>query len=163
MKYIPNNMEAASAYFARNLYDNSVETTLESNNQTLRFGIRGASYVSYDWTIFDNFRLYYHGGSVISQDPASEANGYDITTAMAPYLCTGSLKDWTTNGMVSNYNAGSAPYTNSADGSLIGRAVPTAATLPTRTSHRPLPSCPTASITSEPHSLPSTSHLHPPT
>ena len=119
VKYIPNNMEAASAYFARNLYDNSVETTLESNNQTLRFGIRGASYVSYDWTIFDNFRLYYHGGSVISQDPASEADGYDITTAMAPYLCTGSLKDWTTNGMVSNYNAGSAPYTNSADGSLI--------------------------------------------
>lgn len=118
-RYVPNNMEAAGAYFARNLYDNSVETTLESNNQTLRFGIRGTSSVSYDWTIFDNFRLYYYGGSVTTQDPASEVEGYDITTAMAPYLCTGSMKDWTTNGMVTNYNAGSAPYSNSGDGSRI--------------------------------------------
>ena len=119
VRYMPNNMEAAAAYFAKGYYENMVETTLESNNQSLRFGIRGASYVSADWTIFDNFRLYYYGGSTENQDPAAEADGYDITTAMAPYLCTGSLKDWTNNGMAINYNAGAAPYSNTADGAFI--------------------------------------------
>lgn len=119
VRYIPNDMQSASAYFGKGLYENSVETTLESNNQTLRFGIRGASYVASDWTIFDNFRLYYYGGSTDSQDPAADSDGYDITTAMAPYLCTGSLKDWSNDGMVTNYNNGAAPYNNSADGARV--------------------------------------------
>ena len=46
-------------------------------------------------------------------------DGYEVTTAMAPYLCTGSLKDWTNNGMTTNYSAGSAPYINTADGARI--------------------------------------------
>lgn len=118
--YIPNTMESAAAYFNKGLYDNSVETILASNNQTLQFGIRGASYVSSDWTIFDNFRLYYYGGETITQDPAADLTDYyDITNAMAPYLCTGSLKDWTNSGMYTNYNNGGAPYTNIADGSSI--------------------------------------------
>ena len=119
VKYVPNNMEAASAYFSRNMYENTVETTLPSGNQTLRLGIRGQSYVSSDWTIFDNFRLFYYGSTTESQDPASEVDGYDITTAMAPYLCTGSLKEWNNDGMVTNYNAGAAPYANSADGARV--------------------------------------------
>ncbi len=45
--------------------------------------------------------------------------GFDITYAMAPYLSTGSLKDWENNGMVTNYNNGGAPYTNSLDGARI--------------------------------------------
>ena len=118
-KYIPNNMQAAAAYFAKGLYENTVETNLASNNQTLQFGIRGATYVSSDWTIFDNFRLYYYGGGTETQDPAADTEGYDITTAMAPYLCTGSLKEWTNSGMVSNYNAGAAPYSNTADGARV--------------------------------------------
>lgn len=118
--YIPNNMQSAAAYFNKGLYDNEVETTLTSNNQTLQFGIRGATYVSSDWTIFDNFRLYYYGGSTDTQDPAADlAEYFDITNAMAPYLCTGSLKDWTNNGMYTNYNNGGAPYTNTTDGAVI--------------------------------------------
>ncbi len=120
VKYIPNTMQSAAAYFNKGLYDNSVETTLTSNNQTLQFGIRGASYVSSDWTIFDNFRLYYYGGESISQDPAADLTEYfDITNAMAPYLCTGSLKDWTNDGMYTNYRNGGAPYTNTADGARV--------------------------------------------
>ena len=115
--YIPNNMQAAAAYFNKGLYDNSVETTLASNNQTLQFGIRGASYVSSDWTIFDNFRLYYYGGGNATQDPAADLVEYfDITNAMAPYLCTGSVKDWNNNGMYTNYNGSGTVYSNSADG-----------------------------------------------
>lgn len=120
VKYIPNNMQSAAAYFNKGLYDNSVETTLTSNNQTLQFGIRGASFVSSDWTIFDNFRLYYYGGESVTQDPAADLTDYfDITNAMAPYLCTGSLKDWTNNGMYTNYSNGGAPYTNTADGARV--------------------------------------------
>ena len=117
--YMPNNMEAAQAYFTLGRYENTVETTLTGNNQTLRFGIRGASYVSSDWTIFDNFRLYYYGQSTDTQDPAADITGFDITNAMAPYLSTGSLKDWQNDGMNTNYTNGSAPYTNSADGARI--------------------------------------------
>ncbi|MBP5712036.1 MAG: hypothetical protein J6W77_03410, partial [Prevotella sp.] len=120
VKYIPNTMQSAAAYFNKGLYDNSVETTLASNNQTFQVGIRGASFVSSDWTIFDNFRLYYYGGEIISQDPAADLTDYfDITNAMAPYLCTGSLKDWTNNGMYTNYSNGGAPYTNTADGARV--------------------------------------------
>ena len=119
VRYIPNNMQAAAAYFAKGFYENIVETTLASNNQSLRFGIRGTTFVSSDWTIFDNFRLYYYGGGTETQDPAADAEGYDITTAMAPYLCTGSLEEWTNDGMVTNYNAGAAPYSNTSDGARV--------------------------------------------
>ena len=119
VRYIPNNMQSAAAYFGKGLYENTMETTLESNNQTLRFGIRGNSYVGSDWTIFDNFRLYYYGGSTDSQDPAAEAGGYDITAAMAPYLGTGSLQGWNNQGMVTNYYNGAAPYNNNSDGARV--------------------------------------------
>lgn len=45
--------------------------------------------------------------------------GYDITSAMAPYLCTGSLQNWSTDGMKVNYKDGSAPYVNTSDGAHI--------------------------------------------
>ncbi len=45
--------------------------------------------------------------------------GFEITTAMAPYLCTGSLKDWNNDGMTVNYSAGSAPYINATEGARI--------------------------------------------
>ena len=45
--------------------------------------------------------------------------GYNITTAMAPYLCTGSLKNWTNDGMKVNYLDGGAPYINPSDGARI--------------------------------------------
>lgn len=59
------------------------------------------------------------GGETAPQDPAADAEGYDITTAMAPYLCTGSLKEWNNDGMSANYNAGAAPYYNAADGARV--------------------------------------------
>ena len=51
--------------------------------------------------------------------PATEIEGYDVTTAYAPYLGTGSLKAWTNNGMYTNYNNGKDNKTNAADGALI--------------------------------------------
>ncbi len=58
--YVPNNMLAASKWFDAGWYDNSVmlKTTTQA---TMKVGIRLTSSVSKDWTIFDNFRLYYYG------------------------------------------------------------------------------------------------------
>ncbi|MBQ8157970.1 MAG: hypothetical protein IJ081_02985 [Prevotella sp.] len=58
--YIPNNMEAASLYFKKNLYDNQVYGAL-SEEGTLTVGLRSTSMPSNYWVIFDNFRLYFYG------------------------------------------------------------------------------------------------------
>lgn len=59
--YIPNDMQSASAYFGRGLYDNEVFADLEADDASLRLGIRCGSSDNMYWTIFDNFRLYYYG------------------------------------------------------------------------------------------------------
>lgn len=59
-KYIPNDMQASSAYFMRGLYNNSVMIELSAKGN-LKVGIKNTSSASNYWTIFDNFRLYYYG------------------------------------------------------------------------------------------------------
>lgn len=59
--YIPNDMQSASAYFSRGLYDNEVFTDLATDGGSLKVGIRCGSTADMYWTIFDNFRLYYYG------------------------------------------------------------------------------------------------------
>ena len=69
--YLPNTMEAVSAYFARGLYENEVTAELaESGN--LRLGIRCSSSSDSYWSIFDNFRLYFFG-----KKSAEEVTGID--------------------------------------------------------------------------------------
>lgn len=51
------------------------------------------------------------------EEPADP--GYNITSAMAPFLCTGSLHAWTNDGMKVNYTDGSAPYISTSDGARI--------------------------------------------
>ena len=63
--YVPNNMQAAAAYFAKGLYENSVDATVDKDGSTLRIGIRSTSQPSYYWTIFDNFRLHFFGKPVV--------------------------------------------------------------------------------------------------
>lgn len=65
-KFFPNNMEAASIYFGKGLYDNRVTTTLDTDRGELTMGIRGTNRNNFYWCIFDHFRLHYFG----SLDPA---------------------------------------------------------------------------------------------
>ncbi len=62
--YIPDNMEAASAYFAKGLYENSVDATLDKDGGSLRIGIRSTSMPASYWVIFDNFRLHFFGKDI---------------------------------------------------------------------------------------------------
>ena len=59
-RYIPNDMQAASKYFKKGLYENVV-TMQNRRVQALTLGIRSESRGSLFWTVFDNFRLYYYG------------------------------------------------------------------------------------------------------
>lgn len=60
-RYVPNNMQAASLYFAADLYDNGVVTQLTEDDSKLKIGMRCNETNSNYWCIFDNFRLYYYG------------------------------------------------------------------------------------------------------
>ncbi len=66
-KYFPNNMQAASIYFTRGYYDNSVTTSVGMDGGELKLGIRCSSMPSYYWCIFDNFRLCYYGSLTPSE------------------------------------------------------------------------------------------------
>ncbi len=59
--YIPNDMQAASLYFQKGFYENSVESKLSTKGSTLKVGLRSSSMGSYHWVIFDNFRLFFLG------------------------------------------------------------------------------------------------------
>jgi len=59
--YMPNDMHSASIYFAKNLYENKVVTSIDDTEHSLRIGLRCSSMPSYYWCIFDNFRLYFYG------------------------------------------------------------------------------------------------------
>ena len=61
VKYIPNDMLSASEYFANRLYENNVSARVETENASLKLGIRCMFSDNMYWSIFDNFRLYYFG------------------------------------------------------------------------------------------------------
>ena len=60
-RYIPDNMEAASKYFAKGLYENEIMAELAEGKNSLKIGLRCSSSSDGYWTIFDNFHLYYYG------------------------------------------------------------------------------------------------------
>ena len=59
--YIPDNMEATAAYFAKGLYENGVTTTLAESGTSLKVGLAVTAAPSKYWCIFDNFRLLFFG------------------------------------------------------------------------------------------------------
>lgn len=58
----PNSMVGAAQYFAQNFYENTVSGSADGN---LTVGICGTG-ADGDWTLFDNFRLYYHGSATFA-------------------------------------------------------------------------------------------------
>ena len=64
--YIPNCMMGAEKYFAKGLYDSSVDAQLDTKGATLRIGIKCTSAPAAYWTMFDHFRLHFFGGVKLS-------------------------------------------------------------------------------------------------
>lgn len=84
--YYANSMNGASKAFAAGYYWNTVLTAVEGD---LKFGFKTTSEsVDGDWTIFDNFRLYYYGQSInVAMDEAqafsalADIEGANVTMA----------------------------------------------------------------------------------
>ncbi len=71
--YVPNDMQAASKYFAEGLYENVVKATTKYR-ASVTFGLKGTNVMSGSWVIFDNFRLYYYG----VEDPTTAIKEVEI-------------------------------------------------------------------------------------
>lgn len=78
-KYIPNDMNSASIYFGKGLYENRVTTTVDTDGASLKVGISCSSMPSYYWCIFDDFRLYFYGS--LSKDYVSGIISVEATGA----------------------------------------------------------------------------------
>jgi len=57
--HVPNTMSTASAYFSKGAYENSLTFTCSTGKVTI--GVKKTKLLTNDWTIFDNFELYYLG------------------------------------------------------------------------------------------------------
>ena len=77
-KYVPNNMQAAAAYFKKGFYDNSLTFNLESTAASLKVGLKTTSMPSNYWVIFDNFRLYFYG-KTDPDNPTAIMNVYNTS------------------------------------------------------------------------------------
>ena len=66
-KYVPNNMQAASAYFQKGMYENQVLGSVATNGGSLKVGLKSTSMPTSYWAIFDNFRLYYYGSKTAEE------------------------------------------------------------------------------------------------
>lgn len=62
-KWIPDNLGAAARAFAMGGYQNE-PLTVAVTDGTLKIGVRKATSVPHDWTVFDNFRLTYLGTDI---------------------------------------------------------------------------------------------------
>ncbi len=86
--FYANNMYGAAVAFNNDhkYTDNAVEFTMEKPGD-LRAGIRKLNMVDGDWTIFDNFRLFYKpeltSVDIINIDPESIVNVYTIDGSIA--------------------------------------------------------------------------------
>ena len=97
--FVPNNMQAASAYFEDGRYVNNIVFFGVDDNQ-FTIGLSKSSTLSTDWTLFDNWKLTYYGNSAAAFQKWQEqvvADAFDATTIPEGTAMT--------NGTVDAYNA----------------------------------------------------------
>lgn len=96
---IPSSLTAASAMFSKGLYQQNM--TIEVTNGTLRLGVKkSVTGPVENWTVFDNFELYYLGtkdpsdiGKVISDQKGHPKGIYDLCGRKIPDADTVLRKD----------------------------------------------------------------------
>jgi len=87
-KYVPNNMQAAAAYFKKGYYENTVTTSLTTSGGSMKVGIKSSAMPSNYWVIFDNFRLYYFGKTDPANTDAIKSVEVEGTTDGQPAVYT---------------------------------------------------------------------------
>lgn len=83
--YVPNDMAAAAAHFAKGDYDNELTVYIPMDGNLI-INLRGANGNTSYWTCFDNFRLYYLGAATLDDITATpiviEANKKSQSTTV---------------------------------------------------------------------------------
>ena len=69
--YVPDDMNAASKYFAKGLYKNRLESSVATNGSSLKVGLRCSSMNSSYWVIFNNFSLSFYGDHIPDENEAT--------------------------------------------------------------------------------------------
>ena len=59
--FVVNNVNGAKAAFDEGLYEDKFSFYVTEDGQPVTIGVRKEKVIPNDWTIFDNFRLYYYG------------------------------------------------------------------------------------------------------
>ncbi len=96
--YIPDNMQAADAYFRKGLYDNELRFDMEKRgDMTVRFF--NNTVVDKDWTIFRNFRLYHLGGVESTDTAVDGVNAAGSDTEHSVYTIQGVKVDGTVDSL----------------------------------------------------------------
>ena len=103
-KYVPNNMQAASLYFAKGLYNNDVCGRVGTNGGSLKVGIKCTSSSDSYWSIFDNFNLYYYGDLTIQLDETT------VNTPIVEETVVGTADVGRTFGTNSQWNTLCLPF-----------------------------------------------------
>lgn len=110
--YIPNNMQAAGAYFDLGKYHNKLFFGVD--DKTFQIGLEKTSTIDGDWTLFDNWTLKYYGNT-----PAAFQEWMKQVIADAPdfdNLPEGTL---ITKGMVDAYKASVAAVAGASDKAAV--------------------------------------------
>ena len=135
--YVPNNMEAADAWFNAGYYRNSLECKVGYDGK-LTIGIKKDAGISEDWTCIDNWTLEYYGavklvtGLALSSTSAQLVNSetLQLTAAITPANAIYRKLVWTSsdesvvsvdaNGFVTAVGTGAATVTAATtDGSEL--------------------------------------------
>lgn len=72
--FVPNTMGTAGDWFSNGKFGDNVVTVKLAEGETLRIGLLKTTLVANDWTIFDNWTLWYYG-----KNSAKEATGDNVT------------------------------------------------------------------------------------
>ena len=95
---VPNTMEAANYWFNAGYYapnDNFGKLFIKvGEDGALRIGVKKDVTITDDWSIFDNFKLYYYG----NENPAPKITIADITNLINEYLNEGEGTDYDNDG-----------------------------------------------------------------
>ena len=82
VRYVPNDMKAASLYFDNDLYQNEVSFRQTIKDKDITMGLSCASSNNYYWTIFTNFHLFYYGS--LSPTGVDDEVKMDVDTTEQP-------------------------------------------------------------------------------
>lgn len=77
----PNNMHDAEVAFEAGLYENLLRVYV--SNGTLQLGVRKSIAKTYDWAIFDNFRLYYVGNAAQAREAFEDVTSVEQVKTVA--------------------------------------------------------------------------------